>query len=42
MESKPQLKYIFANINDWLKFAEAKHDGLIAQPQLVRLRRVPT
>jgi hypothetical protein len=29
MESKSELKYIFANINDWLKFAEAKHGGLI-------------
>ena len=29
MEAKPELKYIFANINDWLKFAEAKHGGLI-------------
>ena len=29
MESKPELKYIFANINDWLKFGEAKHGGLI-------------
>ncbi len=29
MEAKTELKYIFANINDWLKFAEAKHGGLI-------------
>ena len=29
MEAKPELKYIFANINDLLKFAEAKHGGLI-------------
>ena len=29
MEAKSELKYIFANINDWLKFAEAKHGGLI-------------
>ncbi len=29
MEAKSELKYIFANINDWLKFAEAKHAGLI-------------
>lgn len=29
MESKNELKYIFANINEWLKFAEAKHGGLI-------------
>lgn len=29
MESKSELKYIFANINEWLKFAEAKHGGLI-------------
>lgn len=29
MEAKAELKYIFANINDWLKFAEAKHAGLI-------------
>jgi hypothetical protein len=29
LEAKPELKYIFANINDWLKFAEAKHGGLI-------------
>ena len=29
MEAKAELKYIFANINDWLKFAEAKHGGLI-------------
>jgi hypothetical protein len=25
MEAKFELKYIFANINEWLKFAEAKH-----------------
>lgn len=29
MEAKNELKYIFANINDWLKYAEAKHGGLI-------------
>lgn len=29
MEAKSELKYIFSNINDWLKFAEAKHGGLI-------------
>ena len=29
MESKSELKYIFSNINEWLKFAEAKHAGLI-------------
>ena len=29
MEAKTELKYIFANINEWLKFAEAKHGGLI-------------
>lgn len=29
MEAKSELKYIFANINEWLKFAEAKHGGLI-------------
>ena len=29
MESKTELKYIFANINEWLKFAEAKHGGLV-------------
>ena len=29
MESKSELKYIFANINEWLKFAEAKHGGII-------------
>ena len=29
MESKAELKYIFGNINEWLKFAEAKHAGLI-------------
>lgn len=29
MESRSELKYIFANINEWLKFAEAKHGGLI-------------
>lgn len=29
MEAKPELKYIFANINEWLKFAEAKHGGLV-------------
>jgi len=26
---KEELKYIFANVNDWLKFAEAKHAGLV-------------
>ncbi len=30
MEANSELKYIFSNINDWLKFAEAKHGGLIA------------
>lgn len=29
MESESELKYIFSNINEWLKFAEAKHAGLI-------------
>lgn len=29
MEANSELKYIFANVNDWLKFAEAKHGGLI-------------
>lgn len=29
MEAKQELKYIFTNINEWLKFAEAKHAGLI-------------
>lgn len=29
MEAKTELKYIFANINDLLKFAEAKNGGLI-------------
>jgi methyl-accepting chemotaxis protein len=29
MEAKPELKYIFSNVNEWLKFAEAKHGGLI-------------
>jgi hypothetical protein len=29
MEMKSELKYIFANVNEWLKFAEAKHAGLI-------------
>jgi len=29
MEAKTELKYIFANINDLLKFAEAKHGGLV-------------
>jgi|SRR5436190_7599395 len=29
MEAKTELKYIFSNINDWLKFAEAKHGGLV-------------
>src|SRR4028119_877820 len=24
------LKYIFTNVNDWLKFAEAKNAGLLA------------
>lgn len=28
MESK--LEYIFANVNDWLKYAEAKNVGLVA------------
>ncbi len=26
---KDELKFIFGNINDWLKYAEAKHAGLI-------------
>jgi len=26
---REELKYIFSNVNDWLKFAEAKHGGLI-------------
>jgi hypothetical protein len=29
MEAKTELKYIFANINELLRFAEAKHGGLI-------------
>jgi hypothetical protein len=29
MEAKSELKYIFANVNEWLKFAEAKHGGLV-------------
>lgn len=29
MEAQTELKYIFANVNDWLKFAEAKHAGLV-------------
>ncbi|UPT69332.1 MAG: hypothetical protein M0D53_08840 [Flavobacterium sp. JAD_PAG50586_2] len=29
MEAKSELKYMFANVNEWLKFAEAKHAGLI-------------
>lgn len=29
MEANSELKYIFSNINEWLKFAEAKHGGLI-------------
>lgn len=29
MEANTELKYIFSNVNDWLKFAEAKHAGLI-------------
>lgn len=29
MEAKTELKYIFANVNEWMKFAEAKHGGLI-------------
>ena len=29
MEANSELKYIFANVNDWLKFAEAKHGGII-------------
>lgn len=28
-EAKQELKYIFSNINEWLKFAEAKHGGLV-------------
>lgn len=27
---KEDLKYIFANINEWLKFAEAKNAGILA------------
>ncbi len=30
MEANSKLKYIFSNIIDWLKFAEAKHGGSIA------------
>ncbi len=26
---KDELKYIFGNVNEWLKFSEAKHAGLI-------------
>lgn len=26
---KDELKYIFGNVNDWLKFSEAKHAGII-------------
>lgn len=26
---REELKYIFSNVNDWLRFAEAKHAGLI-------------
>lgn len=26
---KDELKYIFSNVNEWLKFAEAKHAGII-------------
>ena len=29
MESKSELKYIFSNVNNWLKFAEAKHGGVV-------------
>lgn len=29
MESNSELKYIFSNINEWLKFAEAKNGGLM-------------
>jgi len=29
MEAESELKYIFANINDWVKFAEAKHGGFL-------------
>lgn len=29
MESNNEIKYIFGNVNEWLKFAEAKHAGLI-------------
>lgn len=29
MEAKAELKYIFSNINDLLKFGEAKHGGLL-------------
>lgn len=28
-DMREELKYIFTNINDWLKFAEAKHGALI-------------
>ena len=29
MEAKSELKYIFSNVNEWLKYAEAKHGGLV-------------
>lgn len=29
MEANTELKYIFSNVNEWLKFAEAKHGGLV-------------
>ncbi len=29
MEAKTELKYIFSNVNEWLRFAEAKHGGLV-------------
>jgi len=29
MDIKSELKYIFGNVNEWLKFAESKHAGLI-------------
>ena len=32
-----QLQYIFDNINEWLKFAEAKHSGLIALSSAILL-----
>jgi hypothetical protein len=29
METNTEIKYIFGNINEWLKYAEAKNGGLI-------------